>query len=56
MLPVYEKLFDIILNTSIVPNAWTMGIIHPIYKKIRIPVTIDRLVWLAALVRYLLAL
>ena len=32
MLPVYEKLFDIILNTSIVPDAWTVGIIHPIYK------------------------
>jgi hypothetical protein len=32
MLPVYEKLFDIILNTSIVPDAWTVGIIHPIYN------------------------
>lgn len=33
MLPVYEKLFNIILNTSIVPDAWTVGIIHPIYIK-----------------------
>ena len=32
MLPVYEKSFNIILNTGIVPDAWTVGIIHPIYK------------------------
>ena len=32
MLPVYEKLFNIILNTGIVPDTWTVGIIHSIYK------------------------
>jgi hypothetical protein len=32
MLPVYEKIFNIILNTGIVPEAWTVGSIHPIYK------------------------
>jgi len=27
-----KTLFNIILNTGIVPDAWTVGIIHPIYK------------------------
>ena len=28
----YKKLFNIVLNTGIVPKDWTIGIIHPIYK------------------------
>ncbi len=33
MLPTYVKLFNTILNTGIVPESWTVGIIKPIYKK-----------------------
>ena len=29
---IFTKLFDIVLNTGIVPKDWTIGIIHPIYK------------------------
>lgn len=32
MLPVYTKLFNIIFETGIVPESWTTGNIHPIYK------------------------
>lgn len=32
MLPIYEKLFNIILNTGIVPSDWIKGNIIPIYK------------------------
>ena len=32
MLPVYLKLFNLILDTSIVPETWTLGQIKPIYK------------------------
>ena len=32
IIAVYEQLFNIILNTGIVPDAWTVSIIHPIYK------------------------
>jgi hypothetical protein len=32
MLPVYNKLFNIILDTGIFPERWTQGIILPIYK------------------------
>ena len=32
MLSVFTKLFNVILNTGIVPDDWTVGIIHPIYK------------------------
>ena len=31
-LPVYEKLFNIILETGIFPQQWSVGCIHPIYK------------------------
>ena len=31
-LPVYEKLFNVIFDTGIMPNAWLEGIIRPIYK------------------------
>ena len=31
-LPVYEKLFNAIFDTGIMPCAWLEGIIHPIYK------------------------
>ena len=29
---VFTKLFNVVLNTGIVPNDWTVGVIHPIYK------------------------
>lgn len=32
MLPVYEALFNIILETGIIPEEWTIGKIKPIYK------------------------
>ena len=31
-LPVYEKLFNLILDTGIFPKEWSIGSIHPIYK------------------------
>ena len=33
MIQVYTSLFNIILNTGIIPNDWGVGIIKPIYKK-----------------------
>ena len=32
MLPIYCKLFNLILNTGIIPEAWSKGNILPIYK------------------------
>lgn len=32
LLPVYEKLFNLILNTGIIPSTWLTGIIKPLYK------------------------
>lgn len=32
LLPTYCKLFNIILDTGIIPESWTVGIIKPIYK------------------------
>ena len=31
-LPVYESLFNLILDTGIFPSKWSIGIISPIYK------------------------
>ena len=33
MLPIYTRLFNLIFDTGIIPNAWTEGSIIPIYKK-----------------------
>ncbi len=33
MLPIYTKLFNTILDTGLVPEIWTIGVIKPIYKK-----------------------
>ena len=33
MLPVYENLFNLILQTGEFPSAWTSGVIIPLYKK-----------------------
>ena len=33
LMPLYVKLFNIILNTSIIPSDWSFGIIIPINKK-----------------------
>lgn len=32
MLPIYEKLFNIVLNSGTVPSDWIKGNITPIYK------------------------
>ena len=32
LLPVYTQLFNIILDTGIIPTSWVKGIIVPIYK------------------------
>jgi hypothetical protein len=32
LLPVYVKLFNIILTTGVIPNEWSTGVIKPIYK------------------------
>ncbi|MCW4346970.1 MAG: reverse transcriptase domain-containing protein [Candidatus Thiodiazotropha endolucinida] len=32
MLPIYVKLFNIIFDTGIIPECWTLGTIKPIYK------------------------
>ena len=31
--PLYEKLFNLILDTGIVPETWTRGVIKPIFKQ-----------------------
>lgn len=31
-LPIYEKLFNLVFNTGIMPNSWLEGTIRPIYK------------------------
>lgn len=31
-LPVYEKMFNLIFDTSIIPNNWLNGNTKPIYK------------------------
>ena len=33
MWPIYLWLFNIILDTGIVPDSWTTGLIKPIYKQ-----------------------
>jgi len=33
MMPLYVKLFNVVLYSGIIPNAWTIGVIRPIYKK-----------------------
>ena len=32
MLPIYEKLFNVILETGIIPSDWLEGMIIPLYK------------------------
>ena len=32
LLPIYTKLFNLILDTGIIPESWTIGVIKPIYK------------------------
>lgn len=33
LCPLYEKMFNIVLNTGILPESWTLGLIKPIYKQ-----------------------
>ncbi|MES9879996.1 MAG: reverse transcriptase family protein, partial [Sedimenticola sp.] len=32
LLPIYQSLFNIILDTGILPESWLVGVIKPIYK------------------------
>ena len=32
LLPIYCKLFNIIFDSGIIPETWSIGIIKPIYK------------------------
>ena len=32
MLPIYCKMFNLILNTGIIPEVWSKGTISPKYK------------------------
>jgi hypothetical protein len=32
MMPTYHKLFNIVLDTGVIPEAWVIGSIKPIYK------------------------
>lgn len=32
LLPVYTKLFNLILDSCVIPESWTIGIIQPIFK------------------------
>ena len=33
MIPVYTKLFNLVFDTAIIPDSWSVGVIKPIYKK-----------------------
>jgi hypothetical protein len=32
MKDIYVKLFNVVFNTGIIPESWTIGVIHPIFK------------------------
>ena len=32
MTPIYTKLFNVVFDTAIIPESWTVGVIKPIYK------------------------
>lgn len=32
MIPIYTKLFNIIFDTAIIPESWSVGVIKPIFK------------------------
>ena len=34
LMPVYEKLFNSILNQGTMPQTWRVGLITPIYKSV----------------------
>jgi hypothetical protein len=44
LVKIYCKLFNIVLNTGIIPENWTCGVIKPILKK-SIPITFVLLSW-----------
>ena len=55
LLPSYVKIFNIIFDTGIFPESWTLGVIQPVYKARGTQKThqiIDQLVYLAASVRF----
>ena len=33
MIPIYTKLFNLIFDSAIIPESWSLGTIRPIYKK-----------------------
>ena len=32
MIPIYKKLFNLVLDCGIIPESWPIGIIKPVYK------------------------
>ena len=32
MTSIYTKLFNVVFDTAIIPESWTVGVIKPIYK------------------------
>lgn len=56
MLPIYNKLFNLIFDIGIVPDAWTIGNIIPIYENKgskMMSKIIDQLLYLVVSVNYL---
>ena len=54
-LPTYEKIFNAIFNSGVMPDIWLVGNIKPIYKNKGNPLdpkNLARLLSLAALVNY----
>ena len=33
MLPLYVNLFNVVFDTGVIPDSWTVGLIKPIYKQ-----------------------
>ena len=54
-LPTYEKVFNTIFDSGVMPDVWPVGNIKPIYKNKVNPLdpkNLPRLLFLAALVNY----
>ena len=50
LLPHYLKIFNLILNTGLIPFKWSLGVIIPIHKKGEVILTtIEVLLYLAVL-------
>ena len=33
MIPIYTNLFNLIFDTTVIPDSWSVGVIKSIYKK-----------------------